>query len=75
MLDTINPLTGKKYYYKDSTEAVKKRNVIKKSEFIQDKLRSNSKSEEIRNNEGDYTIKKQKKKPSKIDKNKKLAEI
>ena len=26
MLDTINPLTGKKYYYKDSTEAVKKRN-------------------------------------------------
>ena len=26
MLDTINPLTGKKYYYKDSTEAAKKRN-------------------------------------------------
>jgi len=26
MLDTINPLTGKKYYYKDSVEAVKKRN-------------------------------------------------
>jgi hypothetical protein len=26
MLDAINPLTGKKYYYKDSVEAVKKRN-------------------------------------------------
>ena len=26
MLDTINPLTGKKFYYKDSVEAVKKRN-------------------------------------------------
>jgi hypothetical protein len=29
MLDAINPLTGKKYYYKDSVEAVKKRNDAK----------------------------------------------
>ena len=29
MLDTINPLTGKKYYYKDNPEAVKKRDSLR----------------------------------------------
>ena len=29
MLDTINPLTGKKFYYKDNPEAVKKRDSLR----------------------------------------------